>query len=100
MSFYKITLLEGALAEMEESSAYYNQQSAKLGEEFEEEVFELLELISRNPLLFPIKFECYHEAVLRRFPFVIVYEILTSEIVVSAVFHTKRNPVRKLKTKS
>lgn len=98
MSFYKIILLEGALAELAESSAYYNQQRTNLGEEFEEEVFQLLEVIGRNPLLFPIRFECFHEAVLKRFPFVIVYEVLASEIVVSAVFHTNRNPVGKLKT--
>lgn len=99
MSFYKITLLEVALAESAESSAYYNQQGANLGEEFEEEVFHLLEVISRNPLLFPIKFECYHEAVLTRFPFVVVYEVIATEVVVLAVFHTKRNPVGKLKNK-
>lgn len=99
MVLYKVTLLAGALAELSESITYYSQQSPTLGEAFEEEVFELLELISHNPLLFPIKFECYHEAVLKRFPFVVVYEVMDREIVVSAVFHTKRNPVGKLKTK-
>jgi plasmid stabilization system protein ParE len=100
VSFYKVVLLEEALAELTESSGYYSRQSPELGQAFEEEVFQMLEVIRLNPLLFPIKFDCFHEAVLARFPFVFVYEVNVKEILVSAVFHTKRNPAGKAKKKS
>ncbi len=36
---------------------------------------------------------------MKRFPFVINYEILGKQIIVSAVFHTKRNPAKEKKRK-
>lgn len=78
---------------------FYNDKHAGLGFEFEEEVFRLLEIINKNPLLFTIKFAHIHEAVLARFPFVINYEVFGKEIIVSAVFHAKQNPVEKVKRK-
>ena len=34
----------------------------------------------------------FRQAALKRFPFVIVYEIIKTEVVVFAVFHTSKNP--------
>ncbi|HUH74292.1 MAG TPA: hypothetical protein VLZ75_07775 [Chitinophagales bacterium] len=70
-----------------------------LGFEFEEEVFVLIERIINNPLLFPVKFAHIHEAVMKRFPFVINYEIYEKQIIVLAVFHTKQHPDKKIKRK-
>ena len=95
MSAYKIIVLEQAVSELENACEYYNNQISGLGFEFEEEIFSILELIKDNPLLFPIKFAHIHEAVVRRFPFVITYEITEKQIIVSAIFHVKRNPRKK-----
>jgi hypothetical protein len=96
---YKIVILEQTISEIAESCSYYNKQIPGLGFEFEDEVFQLIELIKKNPLLFPIKFAHIHEAVMTRFPFVINYEILGKEIIISAVFHTKQHPNKKIKRK-
>lgn len=97
MSSYKIIILEQAVSEIEESCLYYNNQSPGLGFKFEEDVFQLLEIIKNNPLLFPIKFEYMHEALLGRFPYIIVYEVVGKKIIIIAVFHTKRHPDKKIK---
>jgi plasmid stabilization system protein ParE len=99
MASYKVILLELAVAEIEEACEYYNQKAPNLGFEFEEEVFSLLSLIKDNPFLFPVKFAHIHEAVLSRFPFVVNYEIIDKQILISAVFHQKRNPAKKIKRK-
>ncbi len=78
---------------------YYNEQVLGLGYEFEEEIVVLLELIKENPLLFPVKFAHIHEAVVKRFPFVINYEISEKQVIVSAIFHVKQNPTKKRKRK-
>jgi len=96
---YKIIILEQAISDMAKSCSYYNKELPGLGFEFEEEVFELLELIKNNPLLFPIKFAHIHEAVVKRFPFVINHEVFGKQIVVSAVFHCKQHPDKKRKRK-
>lgn len=95
----KLIILELAVSELEEACLYYNNQVTGLGFAFEEEVFTLLELIKENPLLFPIKFAHIYEALVRRFPFVINYEVSGKNIIVSAIFHVKKNPGKKLKRK-
>ena len=99
MPSYKIIILEQAISEIAESCLYYNNKLQGLGFEFEEEIFQLLELIKDNPLLFPIKFAHIHEVVVARFPFVINYEVFGKQIIVSAVFHTKQHPDKKIKRK-
>lgn len=97
MPSYKIIILEQAISEIADSCLYYNEELPGLGFEFEEEVFQLLELIQDNPLLFPVKFAHIHEAVVTRFPFVVNYEVSGKQIIVSAVFHAKRHPDKKIK---
>ena len=99
MPSYKIIILEQAISEIAESCLYYNKKLPGLGFEFEEEVFDLIGLINDNPLLFPVKFRHIHEAVMTRFPFVINYEIFGKQIIVSAVFHAKQHPDKKIKRK-
>lgn len=91
--------MEQAVSEIAESRAYYNEKLSGLGAEFEEEIFQLIQLIKQNPFLFPVKFAHIHEAVVTRFPFVINYEVFGKEIIISAVFHVKQHPNKKVKRK-
>ncbi len=99
MASYKLLILERAVLELEDACVYYNEQVLGLGYEFEEEIVVLLELIKDNLLLFPVKFAHIHEAVVKRFPFVINYEISEKQVIVSAIFHVKQNPTKKRKRK-
>ncbi|MEI6524099.1 MAG: hypothetical protein WCO37_11460 [Bacteroidota bacterium] len=99
MPKYKIIILEQAISELAESCSFYNDKVSGLGFEFEEEVFQHLEIIKENPFIFPIKFANIHEAVLSSFPFVINYEVSGKQIIVSAIFHTKQHPDKKSKRK-
>lgn len=99
MAEYKLILIESAIVEIEDACIYYNNQLVGLGYEFEEDIFTLLELINGNPLLFPIKFAHFREATVKRFPFIIIYEIAEKEIIVTAIFHTKQSPAKKTKRK-
>lgn len=97
MSTYKIEITN--LAEEEYSSAfhYYQEQLPGLGIKFEKEVEDLVEKLKANPFLFERKFKHYREAVLSRFPYFIVYEIILNSVIIHSFFHSKRNPKRKLK---
>lgn len=81
------------------SFVYYQKQQKGLGLRFENEVDEMLDAISNHPLLFQRKYKHYREAVLKVFPFVIVYEINLNIVVVMDIFHVKRNPGKKNKRK-
>jgi hypothetical protein len=99
MALNKLVILESAVSELEAACLYYNNKISGLGFELEEEIATLLELIKDGPLLFPIKFGHIHEAVVKRFPFVINYEVSGKTIIVSAIFHVKQSPGKKIKRK-
>jgi plasmid stabilization system protein ParE len=97
MKKFQIVILEKAFQEIENARDYYENNQINLGISFSKEVFSILEIIETNPLLFPVKFENIREAVIKKFPFVVVFEILPNdEIIVLSVFHFRRNPEDKL----
>jgi len=51
-----------------------------------------LSRIRRNPKQFPIVDGNTRRALLKRFPYGVFYEIEESTIILTAVFHAKRNP--------
>lgn len=67
-----------------------------LAKKFLKEIDHYLDLIAENPLQFAIKFsDRYRFAVLKVFPFFIVYRIEEDQelVYVISIFHTSRNPV-------
>lgn len=97
MSIYTLEIT--ILAEEEYSAAfhYYQDQQHGLGNKFEKESEYLLDRLKMNPYLFQRKFKHYREAVFKRFPYYIVYEIIENSIIIHSFFHASRNPKRKLK---
>ena len=61
-----------------------------------ESVYKKIEL---NPDFFSKAGKGFRQAVLKQFPYVVVYEIKRTRVVVYAVFHTSRNPKQKFKRK-
>ena len=51
-----------------------------------------LSRIRSNPRFFPVVYRGLRRAVVRRFPFAILYEVGAGEIQIIAVFHSRRNP--------
>jgi plasmid stabilization system protein ParE len=73
---------------------WYEEKQPGLGRKFENEIFELIDYISRFPEHYARKRGNYREAVLRLFPYLIIYRIIRKEklIVISSIFHSSRNP--------
>jgi hypothetical protein len=67
-----------------------------LAKQFLKEIDYYLNLIGKNPFHFAVRFsDKYRFAVLKKFPYFIVFRIEESEglIYVISIFHTSRNPV-------
>ncbi|MFM2315809.1 MAG: hypothetical protein RLZZ155_141 [Bacteroidota bacterium] len=97
MRKFQVVILEKAFQEIENARDYYENNQINLGNSFTKEVFSILEILETNPLLFPIKFNNIREAVINKFPFVVIFEVLpNNEIIVLSVFHFRRNPEDKL----
>src|SRR5712671_6956545 len=76
---------------------WYEEQKPGLGADFLNELGGLYNKLSSHPQYFGKIKKNFRQDALKRFPFFIVYEIIKTEIVVFAVFHTSGNPKFKFK---
>lgn len=81
-----------AQAEFNEAFDWYEQQRPGLGIDFLICVAEVLERIESLPEAYEVVFEDVRRVVVRKFPYLILYKVEPSRIVVLAVFHSKRDP--------
>jgi plasmid stabilization system protein ParE len=81
-----------AQAEFDIAFNWYEQKRAGLGVEFLISVAEILENIGSFPKAYEIVFEDVRRAVVRKFPYLILYIVEPNQVVIMAVFHSKRDP--------
>ena len=89
---YSVLFHKRAEIELLESQKWYAERSLKANEKFIEEILYSINLIKRNPLLFPIVFDNKRKINLKNFPFSVIYSIHNHKIFVISVFHHSRNP--------
>ena len=94
---YLLEINEEANLEAIEAYLYYEKKRAGLGEEFLQHIETYFTRIVANPEHFLQKRKPYREAFTRRFPFLIMYEILENKVIVYSVFNTWQDPKEKKK---
>lgn len=93
---YKLDILNQAKLEIIDVFNWYENKKLGLGGEFIQEIESTLYYIENNPEHYQIKYRNkYREAVLKRFPYLIIYEIMEKTVVVFSVFPSKNNPSKK-----
>jgi ParE toxin of type II toxin-antitoxin system, parDE len=92
---YELVIKEEANLEIIESYLYYELKYLGLGDRFENQLEEYFDRITKFPFHFEMKRKPYREAFIKKFPFVIIYEVIENVIVVYSVFNTNRNPLQK-----
>lgn len=97
MSKLKEVLSIQAENELEDAYDFYNLISTKIGDEFLIQINNCIQSILSHPESYPLDFETYRKAVVKKFPFVIIYTKIDSIIFISAIFHTSRNPKKKFR---
>jgi len=94
---YPLDVKNEANLEIIEAYLYYEEKRIGLGEEFLEHLDVYFERIRTNPKHFPQKRKPYREAFIKRFPFLVIYEITNTKVIVYSVFNTWQNPKKKPK---
>ncbi len=92
-----LRILAEAEVEIEEARQYLNEQSSRLASRFLADLARTLAAISARPLSFPGLETLpaglpYRRALLAKFRYAVVFEVMADEIVVVAVAHTSRAP--------
>lgn len=94
---YKYVYDPIALREYTEAIAWYKIRSDKAAVNFVKEVAESIKMICDNPLRFKNPYKNFRETSLKKYPYSIVYflEDRKRTVIISSVFHNKRNPQKK-----
>ncbi len=87
-----IRLLPEAKDEFDAAADRYEQQQTGLGIDFVARVREVFQRIAANPCMHGIVYQEVRKAVVKRFPYIVLYREDQGEIIVISVFHTSRDP--------
>jgi plasmid stabilization system protein ParE len=71
---------------------WYNDRSPTAAANFENVIGKAVTAVGRSPARWPIYFQAFRKYTLRQFPFSIIYQELSLEIVIFAVAHGRRRP--------
>ena len=94
---YRVIFHPEAEAELYESVIWYEEILNGLGGEFLKEVEKITHHLNLHPFIYSKRKKNYREAVLRKFPFIVVYKINSrnKEVHILSVFHTSQNQKKK-----
>lgn len=96
---YHLVIEDVALEEAISARNWYNTQKNGLGNEFVDALEDIFNYIIKFPEACNKVFGQQRQAVLKRFPYVVLYKIEGNNLVVYAIFHTSQNPVKKFRRK-
>lgn len=91
---YELIIQEEASLEVLEAYIYYENAQKGLGEKFMKQLNNYFRRILSNPKHFQLK-RNYREAFIKKFPYLIVFDIIDNKIIVLSVFNTYQNPEKK-----
>ncbi len=96
---YKHIYAPVAFSEYKEAVEWYDERSKTAAENFVRDVKEKIESICLNPLRHRNTYKYFRETSLKKYPFCIVYFVDENKkiVVITSVYHHKRNPKRKYK---
>lgn len=89
---YQLNFLPLAEEELYQAVVWYEEQRKGLGSRFATAVEAALESVKRTPMLFPKVYQGIRRARVKRFPYGIFFELDGQQIIVSAVYHARRDP--------
>lgn len=89
---YNYRLAQEAEQDIYEAYRWYEKETKGLGKKFLKALEKALENIVKNPLAYGIRHKEIRGFPLKKFPYLLLYIINSSNIDVIAVFHTNKNP--------
>jgi len=96
---YSYSFREEATREFAEAYIWYEEQKEGLGKTFKASILAKLNQVVNNPLHYAKSYKNFHQALANKFSFLIVYTIDEKDkhVTVIAIFHTSRNPKKKIR---
>lgn len=89
---YILTVRKDAEFDIEEAFDYYQEKREGLGHDFLLCIEEALEKLKRNPLNYRKLHKELRRLPIQRFPYRIFYLVQNNNVIVTAVFHARKDP--------
>lgn len=95
----KFTLIipEIVEAEIDEAATYYNKKQEGLGNGLYQDLIETLSFVEKNPFTFQKTQKDYRQALLNRFPYLIIYKVYENKILFFKFVNAKKHPTKRYK---
>jgi len=91
---YELIIRPEAKADLLDAYHWYQEQRQGLGNDFKLCVDEVISQIRRNPLIHKVIFQNVRRSFTKRFPFGVFYTVEDEKIIVLAVLHARRDPMK------
>ncbi len=92
---YLLEIKQEAKDDIVKGFLWYESKKEGLGTKLVSEIESVIEYIGIYPFHYQIRTKSFREAVLKIFPFVVVYEVNQNKVIVYSVFPTRKNPSSK-----
>ncbi|GGB10507.1 type II toxin-antitoxin system RelE/ParE family toxin [Puia dinghuensis] len=90
---YQVVFQSEAVIDTQTAFEWYEQQRSGLGYELIEEIEEALERLSRHPQHYSAPNQKYRKLRIKRFPYLIIFEIEDLKVIVIAVRRISQEPI-------
>ncbi|CAN5371612.1 hypothetical protein BH09BAC5_BH09BAC5_22140 [soil metagenome] len=94
---YQIILHSEIKSDLTNAALWYENHQIGLGVEFIDEFNETLICIQKYPGAFPLKAKKLRNISMKRFPFIVVFEIIENVVFVSLLIHAKQKPSKRIR---
>ena len=95
MTVYNVVFHADTEGDYNEAYQWYEDQKTGLGDDFLSVINSRIKQIQNNPEIFGAKYKTgYHEAMVKKFPYAIVYRIYKKQriVFITSIHHQKSNP--------
>ncbi len=89
---FNVEISDEAESDLDSSWEYYYDVSPAIADAFYQRINISLENLKKMPLSFPLAHRNLRKYTVKKFPFVIYYQVEDIVVKVIAIFHTSRNP--------
>ncbi len=89
---YALVFRPEVSGELREAHRWDESQRSGLGDEFLDCVNDTLGRIALMPAAYALVYRDVHRALIQRFPYAGCYRVVSSRVIVTAVFHSRRDP--------
>ena len=98
---YSTEFLLKARTELVQAWEWYEDKQPGLGDRFKQQVYNCIRIIEQHPERYPERKKYYREALVKIFPYLVIYRINKSKkrIAIVSVFHSSRKPKKKYQKK-